>query len=261
MVRPLITLTTDFGQRDGYPAAMKGVILGICPEARIVDVTNGIDPQNVTQAALVLASVAPYYPDGTIHVAVVDPGVGTSRRALLIVTPEYTCVGPDNGIFSLLLSAHESQSRFGAYELDRESYWRHPVSNTFHGRDVFASVAGHIASGVRPEKLGSLVDRIETLNLPLSTTENDTTFGTVIHVDHFGNLITNIKVDRSHPNIEVEITGHVVRGLSLAYADASGLLAIVGSHGYLELAWNRGSASKRVGAELGAPVVVRRIID
>ena len=260
MASTLITLTTDFGQRDGYPAAMKGVILRRCPDARIVDVSHDIGPQNVTQAALVLASVAPYYPDGTIHVAVVDPGVGTGRRPLLVVTSEYACIGPDNGIFSLLLSTREPQPKIRAYVLDHEEYWRHPVSNTFHGRDVFASVAGHMASGVQPGELGSPTDRIETLDLPSPTTDSDTTYGVVIYIDHFGNLITNIRIDGSHSNIEVEVSGRVVRGLSAAYADASGLLlAIIGSHGYLELAWDQDSAARRLGLEVGAPVVVRRI--
>ena len=261
MAHPLITLTTDFGQRDGYSAAMKGVILGICPDAQIVDVSHGIDPQNVVQAAFVLASVAPYYPEGTIHVAVVDPDVGTSRSPLLVVTPEYVCVGPDNGIFSLLLSAREAEAELAAYVLDREKYWRHPVSSTFHGRDVFASVTGHMASGVKPEELGSPIGRIETPSLPSSTTENATTFGEVIYVDHFGNLITNIRVDGPHPSIEVEVAGHVVRGLSAASGDVNGLMALIGRQGYLEVAWRRGSASQRVGVEVGAPVVVRRTQD
>jgi S-adenosylmethionine hydrolase len=257
--RPIIILTTDFGRQDGYPAAMKGVILGICPDVQIVDVSHDIKPQQVNQAAFVIASVAPYYPRGTAHLAVVDPGVGTNRRPLLVVTPEYACIGPDNGIFSMLLSAVEDQSEIEYYLLDREEYWRHPVSNTFHGRDIFAPVAGHLASGVRPEELGSPLSQIETLSLPATRTEGGKTFGVVIYIDNFGNLITNIRIDNPLQNVEVEISGHIVRGLSTAYAESRGLLAIVGSHGYLEIAWNRDSAAKHTGAKIGAPVVVRRL--
>jgi S-adenosylmethionine hydrolase len=159
----------------------------------------------------------------------------------------------------MLLSAVEEQSDIEYYLLDREEYWRHPVSNTFHGRDIFASVAGHLARGVRPEELGSPASQIESLGLPATRTEGDKTFGVVIHIDHFGNLITNIRIDNSFQNIEVTISGRTVRGLSTAYAESRGLLVIVGSHGYLEIAWNRDSAAQLTGAKFGAPVVVRRI--
>lgn len=186
----LITITTDFGLEDGYVPAMKGTILSIAPDARLVDVTHRIQPQDVMEAAFVLQSAQPYFPDGTIHLVVVDPGVGTSRRAVALRHGHHWFVGPDNGVFPLLL-------RDGApdevVELDEPDVWRSPTpSNTFHGRDIFAPAAGHLAAGRTLPDLGSPIDRLEQLQWGTPIVDPPTVVGRVAHVDHFGNCITNI---------------------------------------------------------------------
>ena len=257
MDNPLITLTTDFGDSGGYTAAMKGVILGICPDVQITDISHNIRPQNVIEAAIVIASTTPYFPQNTIHVAVVDPGVGTCRKPLLIVTPSYFCIGPDNGIFSLLTSKYEDQSSVDVFELDRERFWRHPVSHTFHGRDIFAPIAAHLALGIEPEVLGSPIENFESLSLPSPVVREGLVLGKIVYIDHFGNLISNIKSDEANYTNVIEIAGHVINGIETSYASSPGLLAIIGSHGNLEVAWNLGNAANRIGARLGTPILLR----
>ncbi len=160
----IITLTTDFGLSDGYVGAMKGVILGIAPAAHLVDLSHEIAPQDVRQAAHVLADAVPYFPAGTVHLAVVDPGVGSARRPLLITTPRAAFVGPDNGLFTFILGTAKTQ----AWALDQPGYWLPEISRTFHGRDIFAPVAAHLACGVPPEMLGSPITDAAPLAAPLA---------------------------------------------------------------------------------------------
>ncbi len=279
MDSPLITLTTDFGTRDGYVAAMKGVILGICPRATIVDVSHDIEPQDVAQAALVLSSASPYFPAHAIHVAVVDPGVGSDRQPLLLTAERGRYVGPDNGIFTYVLAecglmapdepgGNETVPvRAGlprgcaAFTLDRPEFWRHPVSRTFHGRDLFAPVAAHLALGTSPEDLGVETDHLDVLPLPRPREGAGRVDGNVIYVDHFGNLVTNIRLDGAPTVVGVEVAGRTISGLSPSYQAGGGLLAIVGSHGYLEVAWTRDSAARRLGAKVGTPVTVSGVSD
>jgi S-adenosylmethionine hydrolase len=255
----IITLTTDFGLTGGYAGILKGVILGIAPDARLVDLSHAIAPQNVREAAYVLAAAAPYFPPATVHLAVVDPGVGSARRGLLIATPAAYYVGPDNGLFTAALT----QPGTTAYTLDRPAYWRSPVSQTFHGRDIFAPVAAHLAAGMPPSALGSPMTDPVRLEWPRAQRPTPGTIaGEVAYIDHFGNLITNIPgawLDGDPASWQCQI-GHLsVGGLRAAYADVAlgDLLAIVSSGGTLEIAVREGSAAGRLALNVGAPVTAR----
>ncbi|HAL47464.1 MAG: S-adenosyl-l-methionine hydroxide adenosyltransferase [Chloroflexi bacterium] len=277
---PLITLTTDFGNRDGYAAAMKGAILTVCPGARIIDITHEIDAHDVAQASQVLASATPYYPPDTIHVVVVDPGVGSDRQPLLLLTPDAGFVGPDNGVFTEVLKRlgkpvvptiqvdaivdHPGQTHRAtlpadctAYVIDHEDLWRQPVSQTFHGRDVFGPVAGHLGAGVAPDRIGTAIEYVEVLPDQSVRRQQGRIDGTVVSVDRFGNLVTNIRLARSAKVTNIEIAGSRISSLSTFYTEAAGLLAIVGSHGSVEIAWTQDSAARRLGVGVGTPVTVR----
>lgn len=253
-----VTLLTDFGTRDGYVAAMKGVIVSRCPGALIDDLTHEIRPGDIRGGALALASAVDCFPAGTIHVAVVDPGVGTDRLPLLVLARGQALLGPDNGLLSLAVG-----NSFHAYRLDRPRYFRSPVSATFHGRDVFASVAGHLAAGVPPESVGSLLESPPVeLPLPMATYGEATATGEVIHVDRFGNLVTNLRADRlpiADGCVEVELDGESLGSPVATYAAvAPGHPAVVvGSAGYLEVSVRDGSAAARFGARKSKGTRVR----
>jgi S-adenosyl-L-methionine hydrolase (adenosine-forming) len=261
----LITLLTDFGLEDGYPAIMKGVILGITRSVRqdvqIVDITHAISPQDVLQGALALRRAAAYFPPETIHVAVVDPGVGTSRRPIAARIGNSFFVGPDNGLFSLLIEQAAGEP-VQFVHLDRPEYWLPVVSRGFHGRDIFAPAAAHLACDVPLEQLGSPISdpvRIQ-LSKPRRTERGWT--GEIIHIDHFGNLATNIDVDAlslaGHSVSAVRIAGESIPGLALAFGDRQPgeLVALVDSDGLLAVAVVNGSASNRLEAWIGSPVEV-----
>ena len=271
----MITLTTDFGTQDSYVAEMKGVVLQLDPRATIVDISHHIDPQRVVQGAFVLGSAYHSFPKDTIHVAVVDPGVGTSRRAILLVTPEGWFLAPDNGLLTYALRdspeyravAQGRQflepmdvaipSDCAAYNLSNKSLWKTPVSDTFHGRDIFASVAAHLSLGTAPEEVGEPVNSMTCLCIPYSRQEGNTLVGNIVHVDGFGNLITTIEGRELTQNrVEVLLKGRIIQGVSRSYAEGAGLLAIVGSHGNLEIAVKDGSAARELNAEVGDEVVV-----
>src|SRR6267143_317131 len=184
---PIVTLTTDFGARDSYVAAMKGVILGIAREARLVDVSHEVAAHDITEAALALEAAAPFFPSGTVHLAVVDPGVGTARRGLAVAADGHIFVGPDNGLFTPFLDG----DGWRAFELAEADYRLPEVSRTFHGRDVFAPAAAHVATGVDPSRLGPrLVDPVR-LAWPEVRAVAGAVAGAVVHADRFGNLITS----------------------------------------------------------------------
>ena len=282
MTPPIITLTSDFGTQDGYVAAMKGVILGILPEATLIDISHDLPAHDIPHAAFVLGTIFRYFPKETVHLAVVDPGVGTSRRALMLVTPGGRFIAPDNGLLSYALMAYgastgsiasaagetvlassmtarevELPTGCRAYVLDRCRYRRHPVSDTFHGRDIFAPVAAHLAAGVSAEELGTATDTVTCLDVPLPARENDVILGEIIHIDRFGNLVSNIQGNElAGRGVETEIEGVAIQGLSRSYAGGQGLLAIIGSHGYLEVALREGSAAQRLGARVGTGLKV-----
>ena len=266
----IITLTSDFGLADPYAAAMKGVILSLNPNAVIVDVSHAIRPQRVEQAAFLVEAARPYFPADAIHVAVVDPGVGTERRGLVLQTPLGIFVGPDNGVLSPALpeevrrATGEGGGRVplpeGAtgVELTNPRYHRLPVSDTFHGRDVFAPVAAHISLGVALPEFGEAVEDAFVLPPFRAPRRPDGSLtGRVVHVDAFGNLITDVRGEDLPPGeITVEVRGRPIKGLRRSYAKGMGLMALVGSSGYLEVALPGGSAAAETGADIGGTVTV-----
>lgn len=272
---PIITLTTDFGLADAYVAAMKGVILGINAEVTLVDICHTIPPQAILQAAFVLSTAYPFFPQGTIHVVVVDPGVGTERRAVILKTPAAYFVAPDNGVLSYVIaefsvrsvekSDRAKQQRelgtdLAAVALTKSQFWRSPVSATFHGRDIFAPVAARLSLGWPATKLGQPITSLTVLPLSRPYPAADGSLvGHILHIDSFGNLITDIKGSDLLPTkepITIEIGHHIIHGLRRTYANGSGLLALIGSSGYLEVSWKEGDAAARLNAKLGDEVKV-----
>ena len=280
MPSPVITLTSDFGWRDGYAAAMKAVILSLCPDAALVDITHDVPPQDISHAAFVLGTTCHYFPPGTIHVAVVDPGVGTERRPLLLITESGAYLAPDNGTLTYILLRHgasvEPSAPNGggenaflspypvrvppgctAYVLNRDQYWLKPVSNTFHGRDIFAPAAATLAAGISHEELGEAVDEVVCLYLLRTLVKGNVIEGRIIYIDRFGNLVSNIRQsDLPDTSVRVEVEGTAIHGVGRTYASGTGLLAIIGSHGYLEIAETQGSAAQHLGARVGTGVKV-----
>ncbi len=265
MSRGCITFLTDFGTADAYVAAMKGAALSVNPDACLVDISHDVPPQDILWAAHLLAWSVPYFPPGTVHVAVVDPGVGTERRILAAEAGGQVLLAPDNGLLSVVL-AHSPPGRI--VSVANSAYFRHPVSATFHGRDIFAPVAAHLTLGVDPGQLGSPVSdplRLEEA-LPRRVAE-DAIEGTVIHVDRFGNLVTNISRSDLESldaiatgRLEVQVAGTRIDGIRRAYGDvpAGGILALIGSSGLLEVSANRRSAADVLRAGRGSGVLVRR---
>lgn len=273
-MRPLITLLTDFGTQDGYVGAMKGVILGEAPDATIVDLTHDIPPQDVLSGAFALAQAAPYFPSGTVHVAVVDPGVGTERRALMAEHAGHIYIGPDNGLFTLVLGAlgalgeglggvPDAGSRVRVIDRLPPEWSLHP---TFHGRDLFARVAARLAAGDAPARFAGaeIAPRCLELARPSETPEG--LDGAVLHCDRFGNLVTNLATSLISTRLgtglrggRIEVAG-AVAPLATTYGDVAPgeLVAYGGSAGYLEIGVRDGSAAARLGARRGTPVHVRR---
>jgi S-adenosylmethionine hydrolase len=269
--QPIITLTSDFGLADPYVASMKGVILSLNPRATVVDVTHSVIPQRIEQAAFLLETALPYFPPQTIHVAVVDPGVGTERPAIALQTPNGTFIGPGNGVLSPALPPHARSraanqptpvhlpSDIQGAALTNPRYHLHPVSDTFHGRDIFAPAAAHLSLGVTLSDLGEAVDEMLALPPFRARKQADGSLaGRVIHVDGFGNLITNVRGEDMTPRpVIVEIRGHQIAGIRRTYASSQGLAALIGSAGFLEIAFAEASAADELGAQIGDPLVVR----
>ncbi len=275
----IITLITDFGLSDAYVAVIKGVILNTNPKAQVVDICHAIEPQNVTQAAFVLSTAYPYFPKKTIHLVVVDPEVGTLRRAIILRTPSADFVAPDNGVLSYVITQSLNRSveargqssikegtktgeNIEAVAITNSRFWRLPVSATFHGRDIFAPVAAALSLGSPPIEFGEPIDSVVTLPLPRPHKISDGTLvGHILHIDSFGNLITDIKSDTlalKAEHIAIEVSGQFICGLSGTYAEGSGLLALIGSNGYMEIALKTGSASAMLDARVGDEVKVRK---
>ncbi len=256
----VVTLLTDFGRRDFFVGAMKGVILAINRDARIIDVSHDIPPQEMREAAFVLKGSYPHFPPGTIHVAVVDPGVGGERRAVLVDAGAHLFVGPDNGVFSWIYREWPCT----VIELTEAKYFLPEVSDTFHGRDIFAPVAGHLSLGVHDiGSFGSIVSNPVTIEFPEPVLRSGEIVGEVIHVDRFGNLVTNIPKmmlrGRVKPGeVVIEIAGTTIEGISVSYAQKNPgeTLAVVGGAGLLEVSVNRGSARDSLGAGIGGNVSI-----
>jgi S-adenosyl-L-methionine hydrolase (adenosine-forming) len=260
MARPVIALLTDFGVRDHYAGTMKGVILGICPEAALVDVSHDIPPHDVVAGALELGASYRYFPAGTIFLAVVDPGVGSFRRGVAVEAGDYKFVAPDNGVLTLVVDEHPPKR---VVELSERRYARPTVSRTFEGRDRFAPAAAWLAKGIDLTALGPAVRALHRLELATPAVENGTIAGEVIRVDRFGNLVTNINrrtfdLVSSGQGLEIRVGGHPVGRVVSTYADAAPgeICALFGSTDQLEIAANGGSAAAVLDLGRGAPVHV-----
>ena len=255
----IITMTSDFGTRDAYVGAMKGAICSILPSARIIDITHEIRPQKVLEAALLLEAAYPWYPPGTVHLVVVDPRVGTERRALAIDSGGQLFVGPDNGVLSAPLGAH----RVRVHEISEVSYEMPERSDTFHGRDVFAPAAGHIASGIGVDRMGPQVFDYVVLDLPKPTIAEDCISGEILRIDRFGNALSSIPrsvLQEMGPGpYEVWVAGRSFGPLRRRYHDVpeGESIALTGGDGRLEIAVNGGSAAERLGIQPGDPMEVK----
>jgi len=258
----IVTLTTDFGQRDPFVGVMKGVILGICREATLIDLTHEVAPFDIREGAVALESAWRFFPMGTIHLAVVDPGVGGRRRGLALEAGGHYFVGPDNGLFSFALM----REKWSAVSIEASAYRRSEVSRTFHGRDIFAPAAGHLAAGVPLERLGPRITDPIQVPLPQCRRAGDEIIGEVVGPDRFGNLLTSVAADMVSelaPDgaIEVTLTGRQISGLASSYeASPPGVAAvIVGSSGRLEIFIRNASAQAVLGAAPGTEVTIRRL--
>ncbi len=254
-------MTTDFGCRDAYVPVMKGVIAAIDPHVRVVDVTHDVAPQDVMDAAYVLRRTVPYYPPGTVHLVVVDPGVGSSRRCVALRKGDQRFVGPDNGVFSLLLDGEKPDE---LVELDRAQYWRtNSPSRTFHGRDIFAPVAAHLASGRTIRDVGTSIESLERLHWALPIHDEQGIQGWVVHIDHFGNCVTNItrqafEQNRRGRDMKCFVGNGILRDVATTFGDvaAGEPLVLFDSSDYLEVAVNSGNASQLFDIQRGAAVNV-----
>lgn len=259
----VITLTTDFGIRDPYVAEMKAVILSISPNATIVDITHEIEKFNIRMAAYILASASPYFPKGTIHVAVVDPSVGTKRLPILMQTKHSFYIGPDNGILAL---AAKNQEIKHVYTISNQKLMLPKVSYTFHGRDVFAPAAAHLANGTLPTEFGQEIHEIVTPEFAKIIRRKDMRGGEVLHVDGFGNIITNFGEKEVELMKIKQIVNVKLRNARLklkfckAYADVESQkpLALVGSHNFLEISINQGNAAEAFKIKSGDKVTLYR---
>lgn len=257
----LITLTTDFGASSPYVAAMKGVLLSINPRVQIIDITHSIPPQNIAAGALALADTTPYFPEGTIHISVVDPGVGTNRAIIYAEIGSQRFICPDNGLLTLLA---DRLSHTKILKISEEQYFRHPVSRTFHGRDIMAPVAAHLSLGLEPERLGPPHVELHKLDWPGATRMANRIEGKVVAVDSFGNLITNISREKlsgvpTDESVTVRCDEHETQGIFATYGEQPPmtLVALVGSNDHLEIAIVEDSATIMLGVGVGAPVEVR----
>jgi len=260
MRRPIITLITDFGLSDHYAGVMRGVILGICPQAEIVDISHEVGAYEVVEGAFLLAQTYPYFPRGTVHVVVIDPGVGTARRPIVAEAAGQRFVAPDNGVLSMMYAHEKPKVRW----ITSEKYFLKPVSQTFHGRDIFAPVGAHLARGIAPAKMGKQITDYLRLHFerPVRTARRAWT-GAVLKIDRFGNLVTNFPAeefpDLQKRPFEMSIGLETVNRLARNYAESGPgqLFVIVGSSGYLEVSASQASAAKMLGCGVGAPVELR----
>jgi len=258
---PIITLTTDYGTNDHLVGTLKGVILKINPDVTIVDITHEVAPYDLLDGALAIASAYRYFPARTIHVVIVDPGVGTERRPLLVSGETQYFVAPDNGVLSLV---YEQETALLVRHATAEHYFLQPVSKTFHGRDIFAPVAGWLSKGWQSASMGEEINDYKRFALPKPKAAEGVTQGTVLRMDHFGNLITNFRPDDmpdgalKSGTLKMQVNGKEVKRLveTFAQGEPGEPVALVGSSGFIEIAVNKGNAARVVGAGRGAAVVV-----
>jgi S-adenosylmethionine hydrolase len=276
VMHPTIALLTDFGTTDTYVGVMKAVMANICPGVQFIDLTHAIPPQNVRAGALALLKSYRYFPSGTVFLVVVDPGVGGARRAIAVRAGEHAFIAPDNGILSYALGDFEG---YIAHELTNPAYQLPVVSDTFHGRDIFAPAAAHLAAGVPLESLGASVSPITQLPMPQLQVEGQQISGQVIHIDHFGNIITNIgqlrwgqgdqltfvpasgdsslTIDAN--NAAIRVNGQSISSIRRSYSQTNpgDLLALVDSGGFLEVALNQGNAAAHLNITLDTPITLQ----
>jgi S-adenosylmethionine hydrolase len=257
---PIITLLTDFGLRDPYVASMKGVILSIKPQCTLVDITHQINSHDIKEGAFILGQACSNFPKGTIHLSVVDPGVGSVRKPILIVTKNYFFVGPDNGLFTIALRRERVKQ---AVVLTNQKFFLSEISSTFHGRDIFAPVAAYLALGVKPESFGPSIKSWHEISFPDPAMKQGNLVGEIVHVDAFGNLVSNIdrksllQFSKGRPLV-IKIGKRTIRGLTKGYWEGrkDEPMAFIGSGGFLEISVREGSAKKLLKAVRGDTIQI-----
>jgi S-adenosyl-L-methionine hydrolase (adenosine-forming) len=263
LTNPIITLTTDYGTNDHLVGVLKGVILKINPEVTIIDITHAVTPYDLLDGALAIGSAYAYFPPRTIHVVIVDPGVGTERRPILVSGQNQYFIAPDNGVLS---GVYEKEQNFAVRHLTSEHYFMQPVSKTFHGRDVFAPVAGWLSKHWQPASMGEVIEDFKRFAMPKPKESEGVWKGVVLKVDGFGNLITNFRAEdlaaesMEKGEIQMQVGNHSVTRMVHLFAsgNAGEPVAYIGSSGYVEIAVNKGNASKALGAGRGTPVVLTK---
>lgn len=261
--KPIVTLTTDFGLNDHFVGTMKGVILGVEPNAQIVDISHSVQAFDVLDGALTISQAYNYFPTGTVHMVIVDPGVGSARRPIIVSSERHHFVAPDNGVLSLV---YQREERLHARHITADHYNLQPVSQTFHARDIFSPVAGYLAKGVDPEKFGEEVTDFVRFNAPKPKPVNESTLrGIVLKADRFGNLITNITPEdapmlftESAAAFKIVVGKREVTDIKASYSEGAPgeVFGILGSMGYLEIAANRASAAQLLGVGKGIDVSI-----
>lgn len=260
LARPIITLTTDYGTADHLVGVMKGVILKINPEAEIVDISHNVMPFDILDAALTIGQAFKYFAPKTIHLVVVDPGVGSQRRPILVTGDQHYYVAPDNGVLSMV---YEREPKVTVREVSAEHYYLNPVSNTFHGRDIFAPVAAWLSKNWQTPSFGDEITDFVRFSMPKPKVANNMIRGVVLKVDNFGNLITNLTPEDvpqmvAGANFKITVGSREIDRLALNYSQGAPgeVLAIIGSSGFLEISVNKGSAAKALNLQRGAEVHV-----
>ncbi|MBP1700756.1 MAG: Chlorinase [Deltaproteobacteria bacterium] len=260
MRKPIITLLTDFGIKDPYVASMKGVILNINPQCTLIDITHHVNPHDIQEGAFLLAKTYSYFPKGTIHLAVVDPGVGGARKPILLVTQNYLFVGPDNGLFTLVAKRERVKQ---VIDLTNKKYFLPQISTTFHGRDIFAPVAAYLSLGIPPSNFGEKLDHRVKLNLKEPVLRGKKLFGEIVLIDHFGNLISNIDQPRftnfakCYPFV-IRIGEKAISNIKKGYWEGKKqeTIALFGSGGFLEISINEGNAQRVLKVKKGEPITI-----
>ena len=261
MRKPIITLLTDFGTKDHYVASIKGVILSINPECLLIDITHQVNRHDVREGAFLLANAYSFFPKGTIHLSVVDPGVGGTRKPILLVTQNHFFVGPDNGLFTFVAQKERVKK---IVVLSKEKYFLPKVSKTFHGRDLFAPVAAHLSSGIKPGAFGDTINEIKRLRLQKPIIKEGKLLGEILHIDTFSNLVSNICEEilfgftKGRPFV-IRVGNKAIHGLKKGYWEGrqGQLIALLGSGGFLEISVREANAQRMLKVKKGDPIEIR----